>query len=156
VPGQRKRLGTPAVGYGNHLKNFMRSRFLRLSCVFAFLTGAAVLVAQEGHPLAGSWHGAWGPNAKDRTDITVIMQWDGKEITGMINPGADVIKIQKASLDPNGWQVHFEGDAKDRSGAVVHMVADGKIENVSNIRRTITGTWVQGPVKGDFKVTHDN
>jgi hypothetical protein len=55
-----------------------------------------------------------------------------------------------------GRGVHFEADVKDKSGAVAHVVADGKIEDVTNARRSIVGTWTQGSVKGDFKVIRDN
>jgi hypothetical protein len=125
-------------------------------CCIAILMAMAAAWAQEGHPLAGTWHGTWGPTAKDRNDITVVLLWDGKNVTGMINPGPDSIKLQNASLDPQGWLVHLEGDAKDGSGVTVHLVADGKIENLTSLRRSIAGTWTQGPVKGDFKITRDN
>jgi hypothetical protein len=32
---------------------------------------------------------------------------------------------------------------------------DGKLDNLGSYNRTLTGTWMQGPVKGDFKVTRD-
>jgi hypothetical protein len=117
---------------------------------------AALAPAQEGHPLVGAWHGTWGPNDRDRNDITVVMFWDGKEITGMINPGLDAMKLQKASLNPSGWTVHFEADTKDKSGTMVHITADGKLEDLTNVRRTLSGTWTQGSVKGDFRIKRDN
>jgi hypothetical protein len=123
------------------------------------LAAALVLlpaIAQEGHPLVGTWHGNWGANTANRNDITVVLLYDGATIGGMVNPGPDSIKLQNATLDPEGWKLHFEGDAKDAQGKPVHIVADGKIENISNVRRTITGSWVQGAVKGDFKITRDN
>ncbi len=119
------------------------------------LMAATLLAAQEGHPLVGSWHGTWGANAKDRMDITVVMFWDGKEVTGMLNPGLESSKLQKAALDPSTWTVHFEADPKI-NGSTVHVVADGKIENLTNVRRAIAGTWTQGAVKGDFRLTRDN
>jgi hypothetical protein len=115
----------------------------------------APLFAQEGHPIVGSWHGNWGVNAKDRNDVTLILNYDGKNIIGMINPGVDVAKIQKASLEPAGWMVHIEADRKDKSGKLVHVVIDGKIEDVTYVRRAIVGTWMEGSAKGDFKVTRD-
>jgi hypothetical protein len=128
---------------------------MRVLAIVCLLTAGALL-AQEGHPLVGSWHGTWGPNAKDRNDVTFILNWDGKNITGMINPGLDPIKLQKATLEPSNWTVHFEADTKDKSGNPVHLAIDGKIEDVTFVRRTISGTWNQGSVKGDFKVTRDN
>ena len=120
---------------------------LAMTCLLA-----AVLPAQEGHPLVGSWHGTWGANAKQRTDITVVMFWDGKEVSGLLNPGPDGSKLQKATVDPAAWTVHFESDAK----AGGHVVAEGKIENLTNVRRSIVGTWTQGFTKGDFRLTRDN
>ena len=49
-----------------------------------------------------------------------------------------------ATLDPATWTVHFEGDGKGQSGANVHYVIDGKLENLGAFARFITGTWTQG------------
>jgi hypothetical protein len=135
------------------MMNATTKRFRRFAVLFA-VTWA--LLAQEGHPLVGSWHGTWGPNAKDRTDVTVIFNWDGTSITGIVNPGLDAMKFQNASLDPASWTVHFETDGKDRSGSKVHVAVEGKIQDITNVRRSIVGTWTQGSVKGDFKITRDN
>jgi hypothetical protein len=113
------------------------------------------VLAQEGHPLSGTWHGTWGPNPTDRTDVTLVMNWDGT-LSGIVNPGLRSAKMQKAALDASNWGLHFEADLKDKSGAMVHVVADGKIEDVTNVHRSIVGTWTQGSVKGDFKVIRDN
>ena len=113
-----------------------------------------LLFAQEGHPLTGTWHGDWGPTPTHRNDVTLVLDWDGKNITGLINPGPESIKMTKATLepsfDPKKWTVHFEADAKGN-----HFVIDGTIENLTSIRRSIVGTWNHGNVKGDFKITRD-
>jgi len=118
-----------------------------------------LLFFQEGHPLVGTWHGDWGPTATHRNDVTLVLDWDGKNITGLINPGPESIKLSKAALepssDPKGWTVYFEADAKDHDGKPVRFMIDGKIENLTSIRRSIVGTWSHGNVKGDFKVTRD-
>jgi len=116
------------------------------------MTTAAAL-AQEGHPLKGTWLGDWGPAKDNRTQVTIVLDWDGKNISGVINPGPASIPIQKATLEPKGWLVHFEADAKDRTGKPVHYVVDGHIENLGLYNRSIVGTWNQDNVKGDFKVT---
>ena len=131
------------------------ARTILLSAATALMAAAPAL-AQEGHPLVGSWHGTWGPDAKERSDVTLILNWDGKTLTGVVNHGLAPMKLERVTLEPAGWLVHFEGDAKDRTGAAVRVVADGKIEDVTNPRRAITGSWTQGTVKGDFKVVHDN
>ena len=72
-----------------------------------------------------------------------------------MNPGPDSLKLTQATLDPSQWAVHFEMDMKDKSGAVTHVVVDGKIDDVTLIRRSIIGTWKQGDVQYDFKLTRD-
>ena len=128
-------------------------RKLIVCAVFLFLIVPAF--AQEGHPLTGTWHGDWGPTPTHRNDVTLVLDWDGKDINGLINPGPDSIKLSKATLDPSNWTVHFEADAKDHGGNPVHFVIDGKIQNLTSIRRSIVGTWNHGNVKGDFKITRD-
>ncbi|HVZ20783.1 MAG TPA: hypothetical protein VG871_06960 [Vicinamibacterales bacterium] len=98
-------------------------------------------LAQEGHPLKGSWLGTWAGNKMLGNDVLVVMTWDGKNITGTINPGTDNLAIKNASLNPEGWQVHLEADAKDKSGQVVTFTMDGKIENLPLANRIISGTW---------------
>ena len=131
-------------------------------CLMITFVLAALLIApghaifaQEGHPLAGTWYGEWGPTAK-RIQITVVMSWDGKNITGMINPGPDAMTVKAATLDSTKWAVHIEADGKDDKGQPVHFVADGKLENVGSHNRTITGTWNSGATKSDFKLRRDD
>ncbi len=111
------------------------------------------VTAQEGHPLKGSWLGTWGPSKVHSNEIVLVMNWDGKAITGMINPGIDNIPIKNATLNPEGWVVHFEADAKDKSGATTTYVIDGKIENLSFHNRSIVGTWKSQKENGPFKIS---
>ena len=103
--------------------------------------------------MKGTWLGDWGPHKNARNRVTVAFEWDGKNITGLINPGARAIPIQKASLGPNGWRVHFEADARDTTGKTVHYIVDGKIEHLGLYQRSIVGTWSHDDVKNDFKIT---
>ena len=114
------------------------------------LAGAAA-VAQEGHPLKGSWIGTWSGNTVHGNDVLLVLTWDGKNITGTINPGTDNMVIKNATLNPEGWLVHLEADAKDKAGAVTYVL-DGKIENLAFHNRTITGTWKHQRGKGNFKI----
>jgi hypothetical protein len=125
----------------------------RFVAFFALLL--APVFAQEGHPMTGTWHGTWGPDAKNRTDVTMVLTWDGKTISGLVNPGPDSVKLKQATLDPSQWAVHFELDMKDKSGTVNHVVVDGKMDDVTLIRRTIIGTWKQGNVEYPFRMTRD-
>ena len=130
----------------------MRSRAFLFVSLLAVLTVAVSAVAQEGHPLKGTWLGDWGPNKNDRNQITLVMDWDGKQISGQINPGPTAVPLKNATLDPKGWVVHFEADAKNAAGQPVHYVVDGKIENLGLYNRSIVGTWAHDNVKGDFRL----
>jgi hypothetical protein len=114
-----------------------------------------VAFGQEGHPLVGTWSGDWGPTPTHRNQVTIVMNWDGKNVVGIINPGPDVIPMKVVTLDSTKWTVHIEADARDQSGNPVHFTIDGKLDNILSYKRTLTGTWSHGNVKGDFKVTRD-
>ena len=131
----------------------MRARLLLIFALCISLSAVVAVSAQEGHPLKGSWIGDWGPNPNDRNQVTIVMDWDGKQITGVLNPGPGAIPIQKASLEPKGWLVHFEAEAKNAAGRTLHYVVDGHIENLGLYNRSIVGTWSHDNVKGDFKIT---
>ena len=114
----------------------------------------APIAAQEGHPLVGSWHGDRGSGAASRIQVTLIMDWDGTVLTGLVNPGYEHAALQNAKLNPKDWTVHFELDFKDSAGTV-RCVVDGKLDKLGSDRRTLTGTWVCGTTKTDFKLTRD-
>ena len=111
--------------------------------------------AQEGHPLTGTWSGDWGPTTTQRTHITLVMNWDGKNISGILNPGPDAVQIPSIFLDVTNWTVRIEADAKDPSGSPVHITAEGKLDDIGSSHRKISGTWRQGNARGDFRVTRD-
>ena len=105
-----------------------------------------VAAAQYGHPLKGTWSGDWGPNKDIRNRVLLQLDWDGKAITGTINPGPKAVPLKMASLDPSTWNVRFEADG---------YVIEGKLENLGSYRRVLTGTWTQGGQRGDFRLTRN-
>jgi len=131
----------------------IRSFAIVVALAAACLSGSAPASAQEGHPLKGSWIGTWAQNAVHGNDVLVVMTWDGKNITGTINPGTDNMAIKNATLNPDGWLVHLEADAKDKSGAAITYVIDGKIENLAMHNRSVTGTWKSQRGSGAFKIS---
>ena len=133
----------------------MRMSPVRAAILLTVLAGGATAAAQYGHPLAGSWSGDWGPTKDARNRLLVELHWDGKAVTGTINPGPNAVPLQKASLDPSNWTVRFEAEAKDRSGQQVRYVVEGKLENLGAYNRVMTGTWSQGGVKGDFRLVRN-
>ena len=130
----------------------MRVSTFALVCSCLVLGAAAPTSAQEGHPLKGSWIGTWESNEVHGDYVLVVLNWDGVEISGMINPGTDNIEIDNASLDPAEWTVHLEADAEDRSGRALRYVIEGRIEDLELPNRYITGTWRHGDGSGAFEI----
>ena len=131
----------------------MKIKILGLWCFLACLAIATPVLAQalnegQGHPLKGVWLGDWGTDKTHRNPVTIEMTWDGKAITGSINPGPEAVRFSKAELDPSSWSVHLEGESKG-----TRYLIEGRIENLGSLRRYIVGTWTQGTQKGDFKIT---
>ena len=69
-----------------------------LSVVCVVLSFVATALAQEGHPLVGTWYGDWGPSPKERHDVTIVMSWDGKTIGGTVDPGPDAVPFKAATV----------------------------------------------------------
>ena len=58
---------------------------------------SALAYAQSSDPLSGSWKGDWGPSASDRNQVAVELKWDGKALTGTVNPGPNAVPLSKAT-----------------------------------------------------------
>jgi len=128
----------------------MMKRLITVAAAVFALGLLASIGAQEGHPLKGSWLGEWSGNTVHGDNILLILDWDGKAITGMINPGTDNMPLKSASLDPNGWVVKIQADGKDKDGSTVSYVIEGKIENLELPNRSINGTWSSNKGRGAF------
>ena len=131
----------------------MRALTLVLALSVACLMAATPAAAQEGHPLKGSWIGTWATNHNQGNDLLIVLNWDGKNITGTINPGTDNIPVKNATLNPEGWLVRFEADAKDKAGKAITYVLEGKIGNLPLPNRTLTGTWKNQEESGVLKLS---
>src|SRR5262249_34248041 len=118
VPPRQIALRTVLAIYSRHLRLLIGGMLMRKSaCLAALLiiSCLAPVIGQEGHPLTGTWAGDWGPSNTQRNHITLVMNWDGKNVTGVINPGPDSIPIGSVYLDVTKWTVRIEADAKDQS-----------------------------------------
>src|SRR5262245_52283021 len=86
---------------------------------------ASTAFAQEGHPLSGTWTGDWAPpNSTQRTHITLVMNWDGDKVTGVLNPGPDSSPIN-VLVDYGKWTVRFDAEGKDATGKAIKIEAEG-------------------------------
>jgi hypothetical protein len=124
--------------------------------------------AQEGYPLAGTWYGDYGTGAQKR-DLTVIMKWDGRTVTGIVNPGPNATPIKSAVMDitpgkpapegqnsttgiPPKFNVRLEFDAPAAAGGTGPLVFEGTLQNPVAGNRRITGTWTRGAERGTFQL----
>ena len=127
-----------------------------LTCSLAGIVVALALTmpgqAQEGHPLRGSWIGEWKGNQTHDEFVLIVLDWNGREITGTINPGTDNIEITSAELNPADWTVRIEADTEDSDGRSVDYVIEGNIQDLELPNRYITGTWRNGSERGDFEI----
>jgi hypothetical protein len=129
----------------------MKLKAFALFCLMiALATGVVFAQAKKAaDPVSGTWVGDWGPSASDRNQVTVDLKYDGKALTGTVNPGPNAVPLTKTSFDPATGAVHMEADAKNpRGGAAIHYVIDGKVAN-----GTMSGSWNHDNRKGDFKIT---
>jgi hypothetical protein len=148
----------------------MFARPLCFCCLLFCVMLAAPAMAQEGHPAKGTWVGYWGPTASQNR-LVIVMDYDGKNVTGTVNPGANAVPIKTARLDITPgkppakpgelpgeptFKVHIEADTKDAKGNPITIVADGAMQEVGLPNRTIAGTWTQTSggktEKADFKI----
>lgn len=118
------------------------SRNAIFAVVFVSVVSLRLVRAQEGHPLSGTWTGDVGPR-----HVTVALEWDGKKVSGTINPGPDAATITNVRLDPAMWSIHLDADGKS------HIVIDGGLANVGSASRTLIGTWTEGAVKTPLTLT---
>ena len=132
-------------------------RTLQLVAILCALALTAPLHAQFGHPLKGQWSGEWGPKDKPNR-LLLNFDWDGKAITGVINPGPNAATVKSVVFDytnPSSWGVKITAEGKDASGKVVPIAVDAKLENIGAYMRNLHGTWSQGGQKGEFSVTRN-
>jgi hypothetical protein len=132
-------------------------RVIRIVAIVFALALPAVLHAQFGHPLKGSWTGEWGPKDKPNR-LLLNFDWDGKDITGVINPGPNAATVKSVVFDytnPQAWGVKISAEGKDAAGKPVAITVDGKLENLGAYMKHFHGTWTQGGQQGEFAVTRN-
>ena len=149
----------------------MSAKALRFTFLLFCVLMAASALAQEGNPAKGVWVGHFGSPPTPQNRIVVVMDYDGRNITGVLNPGPNAVPLKVARMDitpgrPGSrgtaavmpvFKMRIEADAKDARGNTVTIVADGTMSNVPLPNRYITGTWTQttngNTVRNNFTIT---
>ena len=129
----------------------MRIKLVVLA-VFFLLTSAlaGMVIAQEGHPIKGTWRGTITTGSTTRP-LLIIMDYDGENITGMINPGRSSYRFSSSELDASNWL--FKADATTREGVEISMQAT--LQDIGARNRFLEGAWSEGGSTYPFKVTRE-
>lgn len=140
----------------------MQSNFMRAVVILAALAIAVPAFAQYGYPLKGTFSGDWTVQGKDN-HLLVEFDYVGEKdlVTGTYSPGPDGVALKNLKVTlPNPsvvtegskpWLIHFEVDTKDDGGKAVHLVFDGKLENIGAFNKHLSGTVTANGQKGEFK-----
>lgn len=129
-----------------------------ISITFAAVLAALILAgpgeAQVGHPVKGSWLGYWGPSEDEQRRMLLVLDWENREIVGVINPGRGSVTVDRADIDYDTWTLTFEADMPTPDGKSAHLVATGKLENLGSwVNRRFSGTYRLGDETGTFRLT---
>jgi hypothetical protein len=112
---------------------------------------AAAAVAQEGFPLDGTWRGTVAEPGGGQRTIVLVMQWDGKSVTGTVNPGRDGTDFTGGTLNPEGWKFTLDvGNAKNGP-----IRFEGVIQNLGSYDRLLVGKWTDGAGTVDIRFKHE-
>ena len=81
----------------------MRNLRFAIPATFILMSIAVIsFTIAADDPLSGTWTGDWGPSERDRNQATVELKWDGKALTGTVNPGPN-LEMDSAGLPYIGY-----------------------------------------------------
>ena len=130
----------------------MGAVIFRLALLVACLSLGMPAVAQEGHPLKGSWAGDWGSTA-NQTQSVLDRHGLGRPHHRSDQSRHRQYHHQERDAQYNGLVYTPGGRGEGQLGKTTTYVVDGKIENIALPNRSIKGVWSTPTAKGDFKVT---
>jgi hypothetical protein len=107
------------------------------ACVL--LAASTAAVAQEGFPLDGTWRGERKADGGNST-LVMVMEWNGQQVTGVVNPGPRSLTIKEGRLDPDGWKVSIVAESATGQKATF----EGTLEELGAYHRHVNGTWTEG------------
>jgi hypothetical protein len=128
-----------------------------LLAIGSALLAPAGALAQFGHPMKGQWSGS-RTLAGQESRVLLNLEWDGRAVTGVINPGPNAATVKSVAFDYSkiaAWGVKITAEGKDESGQPVTIALDGTLENLGAYTRHFHGTWTQGGRKGEFVLTRN-
>lgn len=123
-----------------------------LSCVAAVLLGSvsALAIAQEGHPYEGTWRGTATQGA-ETLPVVIIMDYDGKDLKGMVNPGRNSFPFTMVEHDAPNWKLTVAATNKQNE----QITFNGVMHEIGSPHRFMDGKWNQGGKEYSFKITRE-
>ena len=133
------------------LNNQIHGAVLKILCLL-LLALSVNTVAQEGHPLTGTWSGN-RESGEGSVRLLLIMNLQADQnIEGVLIENGSRIPLD-ITLNPDDWSVIINAQGATRSGEVVNYRAEGVIENLgSATQRMIVGSWNDGSSDGEFSL----
>lgn len=171
--GSRRVIGNSFSGRNFIDKNFIGKSFVATSFIEAlvaaassssrqgrFLTLAATVlfgsllthqaIAQEGHPYEGTWRGVATAGA-DSLPLVIIMDYDGENLKGMVNPGRNSFPFTSVEHDAPSWTLTVAATNKQSD----QISFTGVMHEIGSPNRYMDGTWKQAGKEYAFKITRE-
>lgn len=120
------------------------------SAGLALLLLCGTVTAQEGHAYEGTWRGTIGTGAAAKA-VVIIMDYDGDNIGGMINPGRNSYRFENALHDAPNWKIDVA--AETREGEAISFTA--VMQDIGSVNRFMEGNWTQNGQALPFKITRE-
>ena len=119
--------------------------------VLSFCLAVPLAAQDKNSDPSGVWYGDYGTSAQSRTEIRIVLKWDGKVLMGTVATEEGELDVENARFDPSTGAIHmevvFQGRGAPGRANTYRYIADGKMEG-----KTIRGTWHNEFDKGDFAV----
>jgi hypothetical protein len=119
--------------------------------ILSFCLASSLAAQGQNSDPSGVWYGDYGTSTQSRTEIRIVLKWDGKTLTGTVATEEGELDVENARFDPGTGAVHmevvFQGRGAPGRSNTYRYIADGKMEG-----KTISGTWHNEFDKGDFAV----
>ncbi len=108
--------------------------------------------AQEGFPLDGTWRGETVVKDGSHRTIVLVMQWDGKQISGTMNPGPDSTDFTGRKTQSGRLEVHR--GLQDRPGRQCAFLKASSPTS-ANTTGCWRGKWNEGTSSFDIRFVHE-
>ncbi|MFM1887399.1 MAG: hypothetical protein RL026_2556 [Pseudomonadota bacterium] len=133
------------------MRLFGATRHAKAGLLILVGLASAAAIAQEGYPLDGTWRGERRIPGQPAATVVVVMNWDGKEIQGLVNPGPRAYTLAGSSLEPRGWKVMLHG--RNKAGDSLRIA--GALSKIGEYHRELHGTLVEGGREYPLKLVRE-